>query len=184
MVNGDGSSLSPRLKPVLLSGVSQQALTRARRYQDPYMEWDRAELRRWLVQWKLFYPQKYMGIEVVRPCILLDGSCQQPWQEQTGEHTEAPHYLTPKKGQPIKLVFSDTAKVFCPPGALRTNKKNKVTTKNKNLFQATGWNLIKNKMVDEKKKGWGKLALDLKGEIDRVHADKEVGGGILHQHSR
>jgi NhaP-type Na+/H+ or K+/H+ antiporter len=146
------------------------------RYQEPYVSWDRAELRRWLVQWKLFHPQADMNIEVVRPCILLDGTCQQPWQKSTGEVTEAPFYLTPTQGTPMKLTFSDQAKLFCPPGALRTNKKGKdnVASGNKSLFQATGWNLIKDKMVAEKKEGWGKLAVNLKQEIGRIHASEAV----------
>ena len=149
------------------------------RYQEPYTTWDRAELRRWLVQWRLFHPQKHMGVEVVRPCILLDGSCAEPWQETTGEATEAPFYLRPKAGAPMKLTFSPNAKIFCPPGALKMNKSAKssagVSTANKSLFQAQGWNLIKNKMVDDKKQGWGKLAVNLHKEVERMHGDGSAG---------
>ena len=142
------------------------------RYKDPYTSWDRAELRRWLLQWILFIPSPNTEeIQVVRPSVLLDGSAAQPWQVTTGEAYEAPYYLLPQEGSPMKLILGENCKIFCPPGAIRVVGGKSGHRKDSNIddkaLAAGGWQLIKQKMVDEKKGGWGKLAIDLRGAVEK-----------------
>ncbi|GMH83149.1 hypothetical protein TL16_g09500 [Triparma laevis f. inornata] len=113
------------------------------RYKEPYMTWDRAEVRRWLLQWVLYIP---------------------------GEN------IKELDGQPMKLNLHADVKIFCPPGAIRDTKHD---TDNKDgvdqsAFAAGGWSLIKQKMVTDKKGGWGKLAIDLKGAVQKEREVKKA----------
>ena len=149
------------------------------RYEEPYNTWEKPELRRWLMQWILFIPDETSSrAEIVRPCILVDGKVQLPWQETCGEEYESPKYLKPGDGQPMKLLLLKGAKIFCPPGAIKksqaTEKMERRTSIDGALFQKAGWKLIKQKMVDEKKGGWGKLAIDLKGAVAKEKEAKDA----------
>ena len=145
------------------------------RYEEPYNVWDKADLRRWLVQWILYIPQA-TNIEVVKACILVDGTAQLPWMETTGEVYAAPYYLKPYGSTPMKLRISN-CKILCPPGAIRDVNQEVVNRKSsvdQNIFRAGGWKLVKQKLVDEKKHGWGKLAVDIQGAIRKEKEAREV----------
>jgi len=85
--------------------------------------------------------------------------------------------LKPVDGKPMKLKLDGPGKVFCPPGAIKESKQVDIAKRRSSideaLFQAAGWKLIKQKMINEKKGGWGKLAIDLKGAVAKEKEAKE-----------
>ena len=135
---------------------------------DPYNSWDRSELRRWLIQWMFYSPNANVkSIDIVRPSILIDGTVQQPWQVLTGEFYGAPKYLQPQGGKPMKLKLGKGVKILCPPGAVRYSQEMKLNPgDNDKIFRKRGWALVKEKFVQDKKKGWNSLAANFGKLID------------------